>query len=192
MKPVVPILIGAAIGFCVYGGDVSAKSRVLSGKMAWWQQMVGAWVCGVEIKPDAGQQPEKGYMYAVGSVAPDNVFKWYIVASGIEGDQYDGYSDTKKAWWETQSDSSGDAIVFRSDDGRTYDQISWPSGLEDANGKYREIYSLSPEGRFDETAEKLIGGVWRIDSLQSCERIGSQNSPAQTPAPRCTGVNCGR
>ena len=119
----------------------SANTESLSGKMAWWARAVGSWVCQVSIEPTQGQAAQKGFVIAIGSLAPRNVFHWHVLAPGVEADQYDGYSVSEKAWWETQADSSGYAEVLRSTDGAQFDQISSPSAIVGDRDVYREIYS---------------------------------------------------
>lgn len=36
---------------------VFAQSHVLTGKMAWWQQIVGSLVCQVRVEPTNGAMP---------------------------------------------------------------------------------------------------------------------------------------
>lgn len=60
----------------------SASAHVLSGKRAWWQQVVGFWSCEVNLDPSPGNYPQKGFTIAEGSVAPDDVFHWSERASG--------------------------------------------------------------------------------------------------------------
>jgi hypothetical protein len=168
-----------ALVACADAG-ASADSPTLSGRMTWWQQLVGSWSCDVTILPDAGQRPERGVMFAKGSVAPYNVFHWRLVASGIEADQYDGYSDSKKLWWETQAASSGTAVVLRSSDGLVYDQVSEPPSLEeDGERPYHEVYSIRSDGTFSQMIQRRIRGSWRTDSTASCKR---QLSPMASSA----------
>jgi hypothetical protein len=59
---------------CLGAGGASRGPRVLTGKMAWWQQIVGLWTCSVTIEPGDGQYPQKGFTIDEGSVVPGNVF----------------------------------------------------------------------------------------------------------------------
>jgi hypothetical protein len=184
------LFIIVALIVSLNAGDASAKSPGLSGKMAWWQHIVGFWLCHVTIEPGNGQYPQKGYTFGEGSALPGNVFRWSEIASGFAADQYNGYSDARKAWWESQANSGGSAMISRSLDGLTYDQISLPSSLEDSGGGYREVYSLRGDGSFYEVDKRRIGGSWHVDSLSLCKRMPS-NRQMQRPASRCSGPNCG-
>jgi hypothetical protein len=150
--------------------SASGDRRVLSGKMAWWQQAVGFWTCEVNLEPIPGQFAQKGFTVGEGSVAPDNVFHWSERASGIEIDGYDGYAADTKVWWEAQAGSTGLALVLRSSDGRTFEGVS-PPGSEEYPSRYREIYSIRGDGTFHEVDKKLVGGSWRLYSESSCKRM---------------------
>ena len=147
------------------------NSGVLSGKMAWWQQVVGFWSCEINLEPSPGQYAQKGVTVAQGWVAPDNVFHWSERASGFYADQYNGYSADKRVWWETQADSNGLASVFRSSDGLTYEGSppSW-SVLGEDRSRYRETYNIHRDGTFHEEVKRLLGGSWRPFSESSCTR----------------------
>jgi hypothetical protein len=161
-----------ALVAALYDG-ASAEPKPLVGEMASWQRIVGYWICNVTIEPGNGQFPQKGFTFAEGAVLPGNVFHWSDRASGFAADQYDGYSDAKKAWWESQASSAGYGMILQSSDGLTYDQISLPTSLEDGRGRYREVYSLRPDGSFYQVVERRIAGSWHIDSIANCKRTGS-------------------
>lgn len=163
-----------AIALVAVNSKASAAPRVLSGKMAWWQQIVGFWSCEVNLDPSPGNYPQKGFTVAVGSVSPNNVFHWSERASGFEADQYTGYAADKKVWWETQSDSNGFASVFRSTDGLTYEGAPppWSVLLEDRS-RYRETYSMARDGSFRDIVTRLLGGSWHPFSEATCKRIGA-------------------
>lgn len=82
-------------------------SKALSGKMVWWQHMVGSWRCALTVEEVEGQPARQINVPAVGSVAPDNVFHWALTSAELHLDQYVGYDEHKKAWWETRADSFG-------------------------------------------------------------------------------------
>jgi hypothetical protein len=158
------------------GATASSSSHVLTGKMAWWQQVVGFWGCEVNLDPSPGQYVQKGFTIGEGSVAPDNVFHWSDRASGFEADAYNGYDTDKKVWWETQSDSTGYASVFHSLDGLTYEGSPAPgSGLGDS--RFRETYSMRPNGTFYSVVKRLYGGSWHAFSEASCKRITATPRP---------------
>lgn len=160
-------LVSTALLNC---NGASTKSRTLSGKMAWWQRMVAGWTCDVTIEPGPGQTPQSGILHAIGVVAPNNVFHLSIFARGFNADQYDGYSQTKGTWWETQADSTGAAVLLRSADDRTFDEISWPPSSDGPREKYKEIYSIGRDGQFTQTVKRLSGAAWHVDSLESCTK----------------------
>jgi hypothetical protein len=150
-----------------------ADSVVLSGKMAWWQKVVGSWVCEVKINPTEGQPAQTWITIAKGSVAPGNVFHMTEIAPGLETDQYDGYSNTHKSWWESQADSFGYATLFQSSDEKLYVQISTPPLFEDDRNKYRETYKLGADGRFYQATEREVSGAWVPYDESSCKRMQS-------------------
>ena len=158
--------------FMAANARASADVRVLTGKMAWWNQVVGFWTCEVNLDPSPGQMAQKGFTVAEASIAPDNVFHWSERASGLAADQYDGYDDDKKVWWETQSDSTGFASLFISSDGLTYEGVPAlgpPFGND--TSRYRETYSIGADGTFDETVTRLLGGTWHPFNEASCKRV---------------------
>lgn len=149
-----------------------ADAHALSGKMAWWQQVVGFWSCEVNLDPSPGNYPQKGFTIGEGSVAPDNVFHWSERASGFEAEQFDGYATNEKDWWETQSDSTGYASVFRSSNGLIFEGSPSPgSALEEDGSRFRETYSIGSDGTFDEVVKRRLRGSWRPFSEASCKRI---------------------
>jgi hypothetical protein len=150
-------------------------SMKLSGPMSRWQGGVGAWICDVTIQPTRDRPPQKWSTFATGSVAPNNVFHWSEIASGIEADQFDGYSLDKKFWWEAQADSTGYATVLRSPDGTRFTQVSIPSRLEDDQSRYREVYTFAADGTFHVDVERFEGGSWRFYSSSSCKRTSSSS-----------------
>lgn len=164
------MLLLVAADLIAANSRAAADAHVLSGKMAWWQQVVGFWTCELNLEPTPGNYPQKGFLIGEGSVAPDNVFHWSDRASGIEDEAFDGYSTDSKVWWESQAGSTGAAMVLRSSDGRTFEGVS-PPGSEEYPGRYREFYSIRADGTFNEVDKKLIGGSWRLYSESSCKRV---------------------
>lgn len=158
---------------------VFAQSHVLTGKMAWWQQIVGSLVCQVRVEPTNGQQGQKGFVIVETSVAPGNVFHWHASGPGIEGDQYDGYSTADKVWWETQADSSGYAGIFRSAGGSQYDQVSAPR-LGRISDTYREVYNIGRDGTFHEEVTRRVGNSWREYNRVLCKKVRSPGSILRT------------
>lgn len=171
------LLLGLPLIACV-NARASADSHVLSGRMTWWQRVVGSWLCEVSLEPTQSRSAQKGLTVAKGSVAPGNVFHWAEMGPGFQVEQYDGYSATEKAWWETQADSTGYATLLRSSDGLLYDQVSVPSSIEGDRSIYREVYSLRPGGTFYEEVRRRVGGSWLLDSEYSCRRTTSASSTA--------------
>lgn len=154
-------------------GGTSAEPVSLIGKMAWWQQIVGSWVCEVRSKPTEGHPARTSITIAKASVSPGNVFHMTEIAPGLETDQYNGYSDTRKSWWESQADSFGYATLFRSSDNKQYVQISTPPSFQDDGSTYRETYKLGPDGRFYQATERHVNGSWAPYDESSCQRMRS-------------------
>lgn len=149
--------------------------------MAWWQQVVGYWICAVNLHASPGQYAQKGFSLAEGSVAPDNVFHWSEGASGYRAEQFDGYSTDKKVWWEAEADSGGFASVFRSSDGLTYEGNGPPwSVLAEDRSRYRETYSIRRDGTFHEEVRRLSDGSWHAYSEASCTRVHRGSSTNST------------
>ncbi len=157
--------------------QASAEPVRLVGKMAWWQQIVGSWVCKVRIEPMAGQPARTWITIAKGSVAPGTVFHMTEIAPGLETDQYDGYSVTNRHWWESQADSFGYATVFQSLNNKVYVQISTPPSFEADTSKYRETYKLGADYRFYQVTERYVSGSWVPYDKSSCNKLPS-TSPA--------------
>ena len=170
--------------FSCASAGVYADARVLSGKMSWWQGVVGSWICAVKIEPIEGGPIQRGVVVAQGSAFPGNVFHSRTVGVGFDfvADQFDGYSVTKKIWWETQADSAGNVRAFRSRNGIIYDQLSATSSLEDDWSKYREIYVLHPDGTLHEEDKRQIAGSWRFYSESTCKRVKPTNPEAGPPS----------
>jgi hypothetical protein len=165
-----PLIVGLVAAL---NHGASAEPGPLVGKMAWWQKVVGAWVCEVRFKPTQGQPGQTWITIAKGSVAPGNVFHFSESAPGLETDQYDGYSARQKSWWETQANSFGYATLLQSSDNRLYVQISVPPPFEDDRNKYRETYELKTDGRLYTTAERQVNGAWVPDTVSSCRKMQS-------------------
>lgn len=157
---------------------VMADQGQLSGKMDWWQRVVGTWSCELTIEPTQGQVKQTWLTIAKGSVAPGNVFRWSEIMPGIEADQYDGYSLTNRAWWETQADSSGYATLFRSLNGTIYYQVSTRTSLEGDRSVYRERYGFHRDGTFHVDVQRKSRRSWAYYSSSSCSRERSVNPAA--------------
>lgn len=154
----------------------AANSAPLIGKMAWWQRVVGSWVCETRTNPGQGQSAQTLTSVARGSVAQGNVFHYREVSPGFEVDQYDGYSAKTRTWWEAQADSFGDATVFQSSDNRRYVQTSIPAPSEEDKSKYRETYDLGSDGTFHQTTERFANGSWAPYDSSSCKRQATKSS----------------
>ncbi len=183
IRPYVKVLLLlAGLSVCA-SGTASAETRGLSGQMSWWQSAVGSWTCSVKTRPNDGGPIQKGDFVALGSVLPGNVFHFVTVGYGFDfvEDQFDGYSTTKKIWWETQADSEGNVSVFLSRNGTAYDQLSAASAIEDERTKYRENYSFRPDGTFREHVERQVAGAWVFFSDFTCKRV--KRAAPESPSP---------
>lgn len=85
-------------------------------------------------------------------------------------DQYDGYSISKRLWWETQADSLGYAFGFSSSDRLVYDGVSLRMPENNDRSLYREIYSIPSRGTFRVEVKRRIEHAWRLYSDSVCTR----------------------
>ena len=172
------LAMGAATALFIFAvplnDEAAAKSGTLIGKMSWWQQIVGSWACEVTIEPMEGEPARKWITILKGSVVPGNVFHLTESAPGLQTDQYNGYANAKKGWWEAEADSFGYATLLQSSDNRLYVQISVPPSFEQDRSKYRETYKLGPDGVFHTTTERQIHGAWVRYDESSCKRMQSE------------------
>lgn len=164
------ILVGICSALLMSTGKGTAGNVELSGKMSSWQHLVGHWTCSMLIEGRGEQQPQEGLLSAVGEVVPGNVFHWHVAAAGYAGDQYDGYSESAKRWWEAESDSGGFATLLQSNDGVVFEQISDISIAESTPQPARRVvYSISDSGVFHEVnMQRGSDGSWYPETLVKC------------------------
>jgi hypothetical protein len=155
------------------GGTASssvAGSQELSGRMAIWQRIVGTWTC--ELRANASNsQPEIQEQVAVQvSVAAGNVLHWHFVAADFEADDFQGYSEKKRVWWENDINTIGHASLMQSTDNVLYTQISDSNFLDGDQTKYRVTYRLNQDGTFTQTEEQRLHGAWEPNNTVHCRR----------------------
>ena len=167
------VAIVATLGMTVaarsqsFGGPIN-----LRGPMIQWQQMVGVWKCTVHIDSLGDQEEQTGVMVLIAWAAPGNVFHTHVSAAGYEVDDFIGYSEREKAWWEVSADSAGNATLMRSTDGRVFDQVSHAAsspGID--NGKRRLTYEAVENSSFTQFEEEAVHGTWRASSEMRCQEI---------------------
>ena len=153
----------------VTGRGAPALPRMLSGKMAPWQQVVGTWGCTLHFDAVGGRPAEVGSVGVSAVVAPGNVLHWHFRGSGYEADDFNGYSGTAKVWWEAGADTGGNATLMRSPDGIVFTQVSdSTSSIEGDRSKSRVTYKLNPDNTFEQVEEQQDGSTWRRDSEMFC------------------------
>jgi hypothetical protein len=96
----------------------------LTGKMRWWQQVAGTWECTIHLHPVAGQSEGYGPVRMTATPTQGNTLHMHSDLIKFHTDDYIGYSDKAKVWWDAEATNSGDAVLTTSTDNVTYTQVS--------------------------------------------------------------------
>ena len=90
---------------------------------------------------------------------------------GVHGDDYVGYSDTRKVWWDAGVDNGGNAILSTSTDNVVYTQVSDSTGsVEKDDNVFRVIFALH-NGIFGQRQELRTKDAWVPASEELCHRL---------------------
>jgi hypothetical protein len=143
----------------------------LTGKMRWWQQVAGTWECTIHLHSVAGQSEGYGPVRITATATQGNAFHMHSDLIGMHADDYLGYSDKAKVWWNAEADNFGDASLLTSADNVTYTQVSDSTGtLEKEPGIYRAVYVFH-HGMFGQRLQLRTKNSWIAVSEQVCHRV---------------------
>jgi hypothetical protein len=143
----------------------------LTGKMRWWQQVAGTWECTLHLHPVAGQTGGYGPDRMTATPTQGNTLHIHSDLIGVHGDDYVGYSDTRKVWWDAGVDNGGNAILSTSTDNVVYTQVSDSTGsVEKDDNVFRVIFALH-NGIFGQRQELRTKDAWVPASEELCHRL---------------------
>jgi hypothetical protein len=142
----------------------------LTGKMRWWQRVAGTWQCTIHLHPVAGQSEGYGPVRITAVPTQGNTMHLHSDLIKLRADEYIGYSETAKVWWDAGAGTDGDAVLLISTDNATYTQVSDSTGtLEKDTGVYRAIYVFHG-GIFAQRLELRAKDSWTAVSEEVCHR----------------------
>jgi hypothetical protein len=142
----------------------------LTGKMAWWQRVVGTWNCTLRLFPVAGQPAGTGPASLVALASAANTIHMYSVAYENQGDAYIGYSDKERRWWEADADNTGDATLITSRDNVVYTQVSDATSSVDKDTDVFRVSYAFRNGVFSQRQELEKNNAWILASVETCHR----------------------
>lgn len=143
----------------------------LTGKMRWWQQVAGTWQCTLHLHPVAGQTEGYGPNRMTATPTQGNTLHIHSDLIGLHGDDYMGYSDTAKVWWDAGVDNLGNAVLSTSHDNVVYTQVSDSTGsVEKDDDVFRVTFALH-YGIFSQRQELQTKDGWVPASEELCHRV---------------------
>ncbi len=145
-------------------------ANALKGKMRWWQQVAGTWQCTIHLQPVAGQSEGYGPERIAATPTQGNTLHMHSDLIGMHADDYIGYSDKSKVWWDAEADNFGNATLATSPDNVTFTQVSDSKSVVDKDpGVYRVIYVFR-DGLFGQRLQLHSKGSWIAVSEEVCHR----------------------
>jgi hypothetical protein len=128
MKSLAPscltIFVGVSMALLSTTSAHGQVADALTGKMRWWQQVAGTWQCTIHLHPVAGQREGYGPVRIAATPTQDNTLYMHSDLIGLHADDYIGYDEKTKVWWEAEADNFGDASLATSRDNVTFTQVS--------------------------------------------------------------------
>ncbi len=138
--------------------------------MRWWRQVTGTWQCSIHLHPVAGQDEGYGPVRITATPTQGNTMHLHSDLIKLHLDDYIGYSDAAKVWWDAEATSSGDAVLTTSTDNVIYTQVSDSTGtIEKDTDVYRMTYAYQKD-IFGQRLELRHKNSWIAVSEVVCHR----------------------
>jgi hypothetical protein len=164
------ILLSMSVALLWTASAHGQVADALKGKMRWWQQVAGTWQCTIHLQPVAGQSEGYGPERIAATPMQGNTLHMHSDLIGMHADDYIGYSEKTKVWWDAEADNFGNATLATSPDNVTFTQVSDSKSLVDKDpGVYRVIY-LFRDGLFGQRLESHSKHSWIAVSEEVCHR----------------------
>ena len=163
-------LVGVSIALLSTAGANGQVADALTGKMRWWQQVVGTWQCTIHLHPVAGQSEGYGPVRIVAVPTQGNTLHMHSDLIGMHADDYLGYDQKARIWWDDEADNFGNASLTTSRDNVTFTQVSDSTSFLDKDPDvYRVIYAFH-NGLFGQRLELYSKASWIAVSEAICHR----------------------
>jgi hypothetical protein len=174
MKSLAPscrtFLVGLSVALLSTASARGQVADALTGKMRWWQQVAGTWQCTIHLHAVAGQTEGYGPIRVTATPTQGNTLHIHSDLIGVHGDDYMGYSNTAKVWWDAGVDNGGNATLSTSTDNVVYTQVSDSTGsVEKGHDVFRVIFVLQ-NGTFGQRQELRTKDGWTPASEVLCHR----------------------
>ena len=175
MKSLAPscrtIFVGVSMALLFTASAHGQVADALTGKMHWWQQIAGTWQCTAHLRPVGGQSEGYGPERIIATPTQGNTLHMHSDLIKLHTDDYIGYSDKAKVWWDAEASTAGWAILTTSNDNATYTQVTDSTGTLDKDPDvFRVVYTYH-QGILGQRLEMRTKRSWIAASEDVCHRI---------------------